>query len=161
MRRLVAAFEAETGERATTATLSLIDAFAALGVRRFGLVVPYVDEIADAIVRNFAAEGFECAARTAEGVTTNWSFAEIEPATITERVRAVAASRPDAIVIHCTNLRGAEVAAAAERELGIPVLDSVVVGLWGALNLLGVGVPSEGFGRVADVGEAAVAAARG
>jgi maleate isomerase len=58
-------------------------------------------------------------------------------------------------VIHCTNLRGAEVSEALERELGIPVLDSVVVGLWGALGLLGIAPPARGFGALAsDVGAA-------
>ncbi|HEU4671740.1 MAG TPA: aspartate/glutamate racemase family protein [Candidatus Limnocylindrales bacterium] len=151
-RDLVAAIEGETGIPATTSTLALLDAFAGLGVRRYGLVVPYVDEIADAIVRNLEAEGYECTARTAESVTTNWAFAEIGPATIAERARSIAASRPDAIVVHCTNLRGAAIVEELEDELGIPVLDSVVVGLWGALRLLHLGVPSRGFGRLAGAG---------
>ena len=62
------------------------------------------------------------------------------------RVQAVRAD-PDAIVVHCTNLRGAEVAGPLEQELGIPVLDSVVVGLWGALRALDLAVPAR-FGRL-------------
>jgi maleate isomerase len=46
---LLAAIGAETGKPATTSTLALVAAFRALGVRRYGLVVPYVESIAAAI----------------------------------------------------------------------------------------------------------------
>jgi maleate isomerase len=150
-RRLVGAIREATGVKATTSTLGLVGAFEMLGVRRYGLVVPYVAAITEAIVANLGALGYECAARTHEDLVDNWSFATVSAETLAERARTVAAERPDAIVIHCTNLRGAEVSAALERELGIPVLDSVVVGLWDALRRLDVPVPEAGFGRLATV----------
>jgi maleate isomerase len=150
-RRLVDAIRDATGIHATTSTLGLLRAFGGLGVRRYALVVPYVTAVTDAIVANLGALGYECIARTNEELVDNWSFATVSAATVAERVRAVAAERPDAVVVHCTNLRGAEVSASLERELGIPVLDSVVVGLWDALRGLGVAPPREGFGRLAAV----------
>jgi maleate isomerase len=158
-RALVAAVREATGIEATTATLGLLDAFRALNLHRYALVVPYVPPIADAIVGNLEALGYACADRTTEGLTTNWEFASIEPGMIADRVRRVARSRPDAVVIHCTNLRGAEVAEALEGELGVPVLDSVVVGLWAALRQLAVDVPVAGFGRLASLWSAAPTAA--
>ena len=146
-RDIVAAIGEATGIPATTATLSLLAALHGLGVRRYALVVPYVEPIADAIVANLDREGYDCVARAFESITVNWDFAAIPPAQIGERVRAVARSDPDAIVVHCTNLRGAEVAGPLEQELGIPVLDSVVVGLWGALRALDLAVPAR-FGRL-------------
>jgi maleate isomerase len=148
-RRLVDSIRDATGIEATTSTLGLLSAFAGLGVRRYALVVPYVAAVTDAIVANLDTLGYECVARTHESLDDNWSFATVTAATLAARVRAVAAKRPDAIVIHCTNVRGAEVSAALETELGIPVLDSVVVGLWDALRRLGVAPPAEGFGRLA------------
>ncbi len=61
--------------------------------------------------------------------------------------------------MHCTNFRGAPVVPELERELGIPVIDSVVVGLWGALRIVGVPVPHAGFGSLARSDTAANAAA--
>ncbi len=148
-RRLVATVRASTGIPATTATLALLDGFRELKVRTYGLVVPYVEPIVTGIVRNFEAAGYACVARTNESLTVNWDFAAIPSATIEARIRTVARSGPDAIVVHCTNLRGAEVSEELERELGIPILDSVVVGLWGALRLLEIAVPPVGFGRLA------------
>jgi maleate isomerase len=52
-------------------------------------------------------------------------------------IRAVAAEGADAVVILCTNLDGAALAASLERELDIAVLDSVAVTLWRTLGLAG------------------------
>jgi len=145
-RALVERIRSEVGCRATTATLSLLDALHALHIRRYGLVVPYVDAITRRIKGTLGVEGFECVAATNESVTVNADFADIGPDVLAERVRTVSAAKPDAIVIHCTNLRGAEVVERLERELGIPVLDSVLVAFWGALRALPLDVPIQGFG---------------
>ena len=150
-RELVAAIGTRTGAPATTATLALMESFRALGVRRYGLVVPYVKPVAQRITDNLAAFGYECVAIDHDELTTNWEFATISADAIAARVRRVAAAGPDAIAIHCTNLRGAEVAASLERELEMPVLDSVAVGLWGVLSLLGVKVPATEFGGLASI----------
>jgi maleate isomerase len=147
--QLVVAIAQQTGMPTTTATLSLLDAFKILGVRRYGLVVPYVEPIVQAIERNLGEAGYDCVAREYDGLTMNWDFASVTPAAIRERARAVARAKPEAIVIHCTNYRGAEVAGELEQELGIPILDSCVVGLWGALRLLGIDTPVRGFGKLA------------
>ena len=148
---LEAAIREATGVPATTSTLALLDAMRALGVQRYGLVVPYVPAIVDRIRTNLAGAGFDCAAEDHRSLTTNWEFAGVSAEQLAAAARRVAASEPDAIVIHCTNLRGAEVSEALERELGIPVLDSVVVGLWGALRLLDMSVPAAGFGSLAGI----------
>jgi maleate isomerase len=154
---LVAAIRAATGTPATTATQALLLAFRALGVRRYGLVVPYVQPIVDRIVGNLDAAGYACAAVHNDSLTTNWEFAAVSADSVAEGVREVAGAQPDAIVVHCTNMRGAEVAESLEQEIGISVLDSVVVGLWGALQLLGIPTPEAGFGALAHVGRPQVA----
>jgi maleate isomerase len=148
-RRLVAAIATATGLPATTATLALLEAFRALGVRRYALLVPYTASITEAITATLATAGYECVGTDADGLTENWAFASVTAEAIARRLRALAGSGPDAIVIHCTNLRGAEVAQGLEDELGVAILDSVVVGLWGALGRLGIEAPAPGFGRLA------------
>jgi maleate isomerase len=149
--RLVAAIEAATGVPTTTATLALLGVLERLRVRRYALVVPYVERYADAIAGQLAARGLECVDKTFESLTSNGDFAAMEPAAIADRARRVAEATPDAIVISCTNLWGVEVAEALEQELGLPVLDSVVVGLWSALQRIGVALPPTGFRRILDV----------
>ena len=58
------------------------------------------------------------------GLRDNFSFGEVAPAEIADMIRAVAAEGCDAVVILCTNLDGAAVAAALEHELDIFILDS-------------------------------------
>lgn len=148
-RRLVEAVSDRTNVPATTATLALLEAFRELEVRTYGLVVPYVKPIVDLIVEQFDQQGYRCSAMSYESLTDNWEFATVSEETIMSLVRTVAGASPDAVVIHCTNLRGAEIAPSLERELGIPVLDSVAVGLWGALRILGIAPPAAGFGMLA------------
>ena len=64
-------------------------------------------------------------------------------------IRAVAAARPDAITVFCTNFRGAAVAEALEAETGIPIYDTVATAVWQGLKLAG-GDPRRihGFGRL-------------
>ncbi|MBR0655849.1 Asp/Glu/hydantoin racemase [Roseomonas arctica] len=136
-RAFCAAATAATGLPCITATLALHDALAALGARRIALVTPYLAEIQDAIVANFAAAGIATIAERHLEDPGNFSFAGHPAAKVDALVREVAAERPDAIIIHCTNFRGTEGAAAIEAETGVPVLDSIAVSLWGALRAAG------------------------
>lgn len=134
-RALCDAIAARTRIPATTAVLACLGEFRAAGVRRFGLVTPYVDEIQSRIVANLAREGFDCAAERHLGLSVNFEFAQVGGATVEAMVREVGRARPDAIVILCTNVAGAEVADDLERALGVRVLDSVAVALRATLRL--------------------------
>jgi maleate isomerase len=136
-RSLCEAIKARTGVRATTSTLACIDAARALGAKRIGLVSPYTDDVQRRIGVVWAEEGIAPHAERHLGLRDNFSFGEVEPATIAGMVRAVAAEGADAVVILCTNLAGAALAASLERELNIAVLDSVAVTLWRTLGLAG------------------------
>ncbi len=148
-RALCAALEARTGAPATTATLATLDALAAFGARRIAFVTPYLPEVQAAILRNFAAAGFETVAERHLGDRGNFSFAEFAEDLIEGMIRDVAAAKPDAILIYCTNFRGTRVAPRLEAETGIPVLDSIAVAAWGALCAAGAD-PSgiAGWGRL-------------
>lgn len=134
-RALCEAIAARTRIPATTAVLACLEEFRAAGVRRFGLVTPYVDEIQSRIVANFAREGFECAAERHLGLRVNFEFAQATGATVEAMARDVARARPDAIVVLCTNLAGAEAAEDIERDLGVRIIDSVAAALRATLRL--------------------------
>jgi maleate isomerase len=152
-RRLCEAIERQTGARACTSVLALDEIFTLTGVRRFALVTPYRDDVQAAIVANYAAAGFDCVAERHLGLQDNFSFAEIGGEQLRSLVRAVAngppGTRADAIVILCTNLRGAPLAQALEDELGVPVYDSIAAVVWKALRLAGVDTRRvAGWGRL-------------
>jgi maleate isomerase len=147
-REIVRAIESATSIPATTGTLATVDAFKELGVRRYGLVVPYVDEITTAIKGTFGAAGFDCVASTNDGISVNWDFSQISPEVVASRIRIVAKAQPDGIAVFCTNLCGAPVVEALENELGIPIVDSVAVCLWAAFRAVGQKPVLRGFGRL-------------
>lgn len=134
---LCEAITARSGVPATTSTLACIDAARALGARRIGLVSPYTDDVQRRIRDVWAEAGVAPHTERHLGLRDNFSFGEVEPATIAGMIRAVAAEGADAAVILCTNLDGAALAASLERELDIAVLDSVAVTLWRTLGLAG------------------------
>ena len=137
-RELARAITAATGIPAATAMLAFDEALQALGARRIGLVTPYLSEVQERIVANYAARGFEVVAEERLEDPGNFSFALHTPAAIADQCRRVAKAKPDAILIVCTNFRGAPIAAAIEAETGVPVLDSVAVTAWKAMAVAGL-----------------------
>jgi maleate isomerase len=151
-RRLCARIEERTGAKAGTSVLALMELFRAFAVKRYGLVTPYLDDVQGRIVANFEHEGLACAAERHLRESVNYAFAEIDEATIARMIREVASTKPDAIVILCTNMRGGKVAAELERELGIPIFDTVATAVWAGLKLIGE-KPSrvQGWGRLFEI----------
>jgi maleate isomerase len=137
-RDLTAAITAETGLPATSSVLALVEIFHLTGVRRFGLVTPYLDDVQARIVATLAAEGFTCAGERHLKIQDNFAFAEVGAAEIERMTGEVAAARPDAITIFCTNLRGAPLVERLERAVGVPVYDTVATAVWASLRLTGV-----------------------
>jgi len=139
---LCAAITQETGAAACTSVLAINELFGRFGVRRFGLVTPYVDDVQQAITANYARAGIEVVAERHLGLQDNFSFSEVDAATLRRMCHEVAAggatARPDALVILCTNLRGAALAPALEAELGMPVIDSISAVVWKSLRLAGI-----------------------
>ena len=127
-----------TGIPACTAVLAFREIFGRKAIRRVGLVTPYRDDVQRKIAANWARAGFDCSAERHLRLSDNYSFSAVEPGTIAEMIRSVAAEGCDAVAIVCTNLRGAALAAPLEAELGIPIFDSVSVALWKSLGVAGV-----------------------
>ena len=135
---LCAAITRETGAMAATSVLALNEILALTGVKRLGLVSPYVDDVQAAIVRNYEAAGIAVTGDVHERLTDNYSFSEISAERMRAMAREVARAKPEAIAIYCTNMRGAPLAESLEAELGIPVYDTVSTVLWKSLKLAGV-----------------------
>lgn len=140
--KLCTAITERTGVRSTSAILSLNRLLKLFGARRIGIVSPYTPDVQAQIIANYGASGIEVVAERHSNRSDNFSFAEVTEAEIAQMCREVAAEKPDAIVILCTNMRGPFVAADIERETGIPVLDSVAFTLWGCLKEVGMNMDS-------------------
>ena len=147
--RLCERIREATGIAACTSVLAFREIFERTGVRRVGLVTPYRSDVQSRIMANWQASGFHCSSERHVGLWDNFSFAEIREGEIADLVRAVAREGCDAVAIVCTNMRGAPLAAPLERELGVPVYDSIATTLWKSLDVAGVSSARiEGWGRL-------------
>lgn len=148
-RALCRAITEATGIPATSAVLGLEQIFRGSGVKRFGLVSPYLEDVQNRIVATFLGEGFDCVAERHRDLRDNFSFSEVNAAALRQMVAEVSAERPDAITILCTNLAGAPLVEELEETFGIPIYDSTAVALRAACLSAGVD-PSrvKGWGSV-------------
>ena len=148
-RQLCERITQATGIPATTSVLALNEILAARGARTLGLASPYVEDVQQRIIANYRALGISCVAERHLGITVNYAFGEVEPDTLAGMLRELARERPEAMTVMCTNLRAAQLVDGLERELGIPIYDSVATVVWKALKTIGVdprGV--KGWGRL-------------
>lgn len=138
-----------TGIPATTSVLALNELMAARGASTLGLVSPYVDEVQQRIVANYAGLGVDCVAERHLGLTVNFDFGEVTDDTLRGMLREVAAKKPDAVIVMCTNLHAAGLAHNFEREFGIPLYDSVSAVVWKAFAMVGADPRAvRGWGRI-------------
>ncbi|MEA5455990.1 aspartate/glutamate racemase family protein [Sinomonas sp. JGH33] len=151
-RNLSASLAAATGAPATTASLAVVDALAALGATRIAVVFPGPAPIADLIAQEYARSGLEVVATsTPETVLSNPEIARLPAEDIATLMRPAFVPDAEAVVCIGTNLRAGYLVPEFEREFGVPVVDSAVATLWKLLRLAGAAQPTPGWGRLFEV----------
>lgn len=136
--RLCERITAATGITATTSMLALNEILEKTKVTRLGFVTPYLDDVQEKILANYARIGIVCGGERHLGLRDNYSFAEVTPTRIEAMVADVAREKPQAIAVICTNLKAAPLVEKIEQRTGIPVYDSVATVLWKSLVLADV-----------------------
>jgi maleate isomerase len=136
--RLCERITGATGIPACTAMLALNECLKITGAKRIGFVTPYLDDVQQRINANYEKAGWTVAADRHLGKQDNFSFSETTDDEMRVMTRDVAAAKPDAIAIVCTNMRGAPLAAELEAAHGIPVYDSISTTVWKSLKVAGV-----------------------
>ena len=137
-RVLIDVIKQRTGCRVVTSTLSIVEALTALNINKIGLVTPYVDSIQKKIIDNFELEQLECVSERHFNMTDNFSFGEISESKISNAAEDVISEGAEAVIILCTNLAGAGIVNTLEKRTGVPILDSVVLTIWGAFRSIGL-----------------------
>lgn len=148
-QRLCERIEAATGIAACTSVLALNEILEQTGVRDFGLVTPYLDEVQARILENYEKCGFHCVGERHLNRSVNFSFSEVSEAQVSDLVREIAVAQPKAISTFCTNMNAARVVPNLEREIGIPIYDTVSTAVWKSLKIAGVDPRDvKGWGRL-------------
>ncbi len=147
---LCALIEQRTGIPASTSTLAQVEAMTTHGIRRFGLAVPYTDDVTARIVDVYGQAGFEGVQTASAGLSTNRDFAFVSADEVRALIRAADHEDAECVLVVCTGLAAAPLVADLEAELGKPIIDSVAVTVWKGLRMVGAPIDLRGWGSLLD-----------
>lgn len=140
---------AHPGVRVTNPLSALKAACRALGVKRLGLVSPYVAEVSDALRAALESAGIAVTAFGTFDQKEERLVARISTASVRAAMLEVGGGDCEAVFASCTNLRAAEAVEDAGGQLGKPALASNQVLAWHMLRLAGVEDEIPGAGALA------------
>jgi maleate isomerase len=138
----------ETGIPASTTILAQYEVFERAGLRKFGLAVPYTDDVLARADETFAQAGYDVVSAANLRLTVGREMAYVPFDDIRSLIRRSDSPDAECIVVVCTGLPAAFVVDEMEQELGKPIFDSILVTLWEGLRLSGIEEAVEGWGRL-------------
>ena len=147
--KLVADVEARSGRPATTMAASLVAGLKALGAGNVVLATAYDRSVSDLLSDFLASHKIASQLGACLGVVENAKLRSLGAEDIVDLVLRAAEGRSmDAIVVSCGNLRTIPLTNMLEERLGVPVVSSALVGVWGALRLVDANARVPNAGRL-------------
>ena len=141
-RDLCRAITEATGVPSTTSVLALDTVLKRGGLQTVALATPFLGEYQTKLKATLTREGYEVVADEKLDIADNYEISLTPERVVAGQVKRLAKAKPSAILIVCTNYNGAPIVAELERETGIPIYNSVSVGIWHALRLAGIDTSS-------------------
>jgi maleate isomerase len=128
----------------TTSTLALNKVLKFAKVKKLGLVTPYIGEVNEAIMANYGRIGYPIAKERERhlNIAENTQIALVDADVLSKMVREVVANDADAVTTFCTNWNAAHLVDGWEKELGVPVFDSVATVVWDLCRMSGIDMSS-------------------
>lgn len=146
--QLIKRIEDATAKRATTAATAMLEAFAALDVRRVALAAPWASQTNTVVAAFLQAHGIEVVSQLALEVTRNNDIGRLPPQTAYDLGLAVDREEADAVFLACGNWWTAAIVEPLEATIGKPVLTTNNMALWAVLRMIGGHASVPGFGRL-------------
>lgn len=148
-RDLSARIAAHSGAMTVTAAGALVHALRRSGVKKLGFASPYVSGLNDDAITFLASEGFETVNRSeVEKTLDNTGQGALSPDTVLELGRKADHPEAEAVVLSCTDMRSVEIIHTLEDEIGKPVITSNQAMMFQAMDLVDMGLPPVGYGRL-------------
>lgn len=160
--QVLEAMRAATDLPVTTMTTSVLEAFAALGVRRLAVATAYAAPVNQALRAYFEECGLEILSLEALNLTEIDDIQSVGTQTLIalgERAFK-AASEAEALFISCGGLRTLPCIVPLEAALGVPVISSATAGAWGAVRCAGHSGVAPGHGRLMQQAQSPAVAAK-
>ncbi|MBT8152667.1 aspartate/glutamate racemase family protein [Epibacterium ulvae] len=133
----------------STPLTAAVAALHALGVKRLGIVSPYVPSVAVPIRTAFETAGFVVPQAVSFGEEVEANVVRIAADSIRDAARVLAQENDlDALFLSCTNLRTLDVIDDLEAELGLPVVSSNQALAWHMAQLAGISRLETPVGRL-------------
>src|SRR2546421_10733867 len=146
--QLVRRMEEASGKPATTAASAMLDAFAALGVRRVALAAAWSETTNKWVAAFLESHGIEVVSQVAMGVVSNNEVGRLHPQTAFDNGRTADRDDADALFPASGNWQTAPTVEELEQALGKPVLTTNNMTIWHALKKIGVHERVTGYGRL-------------
>ena len=146
--QLIKRIEDASGKRATTAATAMLEAFAALDVRRVALAAPWASQTNTVVAAFLQAHGIEVVSQLALEVTRNNDIGRLAPQTAYDLGLAADRAEADAVFLACGNWWTAAIVEPLEAKTGKPVLTTNNMALWAVLRMIGGHASVPGFGRL-------------
>jgi maleate isomerase len=138
-----------TAPHVTEPVSAVIAACRHLGVKRLGLLSPYIESVTARLCDVLTEAGIEVCAFASFNESEEWRVARITPESIKSAAAKLAASADmDAIFISCTNLSTLGIISDLEANVGMPILTSNQVLAWDLLRLANIELPKVSAGQL-------------
>ncbi len=147
-QELIERIETVSSKKATTASIALIQALAALDIKRVGVGAPWSEAVNGALAMSLAANGLSVVSQSSFGCVSDLEIGLLDEQTAYDM--GITVDRPDAqaVVLACGNWSTLGIVDRLEASIGKPVLTTNQVCLWAALPLAGYHAPVFGWGRL-------------
>lgn len=149
---IIKELESATGVPSTTTTTCVLGAFTDLGVKKIGLVGPYIPDVLNIEIEFFKHHGIETLYCKGLGYADVKQIAKTSEEPYIYYPLAKEAHRlapqADALFITCFASPIVRVVSALEQEIGKPVVSSCSASLYGVLKRLGIKDPVENYGHL-------------
>jgi maleate isomerase len=141
-RELHAAIIDAGAKRAVTTSGALLDAFAALGIKRIAVGTPYDEPCSRRLQEFLEQAGLDVVSLAWAPPPTGQTLQDISPDDLEDLARRSFHSEADALLLSCTALETIDLIEPLMKRYGIPVLTSVQVTMWAALAAAGADMPA-------------------
>ena len=139
---------ARPGVPVVTPTLAVLQACAALGVRKIALLSPYLPETSTVLTNYLRHHGLEIHCSECLGIADDRDIARIHPESLITAALPLLNSAAEALFIPCTALSALGVIDQLERLSSKPVLSSNQASAWLLRQHAQLSSPLSGFGQL-------------